>query len=89
MYLHIGNNKNIRERNIIGIFDADTATVSTITRRFLTGAEKQKRVESATDELPKSFILYEENKEYRICFSQLSSSALLGRSINNIETERS
>ena len=23
MYLHVGNNQNIRERNIIGIFDAD------------------------------------------------------------------
>ena len=26
MYLHVGNNQNIRERNIIGIFDADPAT---------------------------------------------------------------
>lgn len=82
MYLHIGNNKNIREKTIIGIFDTDTATVSTVTRKFLSGAEKKGRVESATDEIPKSFILYGEKGEERICFSQLSTSALLGRSGN-------
>ena len=27
MFLHVGNSKNIREKDIIGIFDADTATV--------------------------------------------------------------
>jgi hypothetical protein len=41
MYLHVGNNKNIREKSIIGIFDTDTSTVSTITRKFLSGAEKR------------------------------------------------
>ena len=56
MYLHIGNNKNIRERAIIGIFDTDTATVSNITRKFLSGAEKKGRVESATEEIPKSIV---------------------------------
>ena len=82
MYLHIGNNKNIREKSIVGIFDTDTATVSTVTRKFLSGAEKKGLVESATDEIPKSFILYLEKGESKICFSQLSSTALLGRSGN-------
>ena len=82
MYLHIGNNKNIRERAIIGIFDTDTATVSNITRKFLSGAEKKGRVESATEEIPKSFVLYKEGAQSRICFSQLSTAALLGRSGN-------
>ena len=80
MFLHVGNNKNIRQKNIIGIFDADTATVSVTTRRFLSAAEKQGKVESANEEIPKSFILYEKKDGYEVCFSQISTTALLGRS---------
>lgn len=43
MFLHIGNSKNIREKEIIGIFDADTATVSGITRKYLSACEKEDR----------------------------------------------
>ena len=32
MYLHIGNGKMIKMKDIVGIFDSDTATVSKITR---------------------------------------------------------
>ena len=84
MFLHVGNNRNIRERDIIGIFDADTSTVSTVTRKFLSAAQKRGEVESSSDEIPKSFVLYikhgEAEDKYEICFSQLSSAALLGRS---------
>lgn len=79
MYLHVGNNKNIRIRDIIGIFDADTATISLITRKYLTAAERERLVLSAKDEVPKSFILYRENGKYMVCFSQISTSALCGR----------
>ena len=79
MYLHVGNNKNIRIRDIIGIFDADTATISSVTRKYRTAAEREKAVLSAKDEIPKSFILYRENGKFMICFSQISTSALCGR----------
>lgn len=79
MYLHVGNNKNIRIKDIIGIFDADTATISLITRKYLTAAERERLVLSAKDEVPKSFILYRENGKYMVCFSQISTSALCGR----------
>ena len=81
MYLHAGNNKNIREKRIIGIFDIENSTVSDVTRKYLAGAEKRGEVESASgDEIPKSFIVYfDKNQEYKVCFSQLSTSALDGR----------
>ena len=81
MYLHAGNNKNIRERNIIGIFDIESSTVSEITKKYLADAEKRGETESAAiDELPKSFVVYfDKNQEYKVCFSQLSTSALDGR----------
>jgi hypothetical protein len=79
MYLHVGNNKIIRVRDVIGIFDMDHTTVSAVTRGFLKQKEKQLLVEIAAVDLPKSFILFEENGLYKICFSPLSSSALRGR----------
>lgn len=80
MYLHIGSNRNIREKQILGIFDADSATISSVTRKYLSDAEKKNAVEAANEELPKSFVVYiDRDGERKICFSQLSSTALLGR----------
>ena len=81
MYLHVGNNQNIRIREIIGIFDADTATVSTVTKKYISAANAQKAIQFASEELPKSFVLYRDakTKQFRICFSQLSTASLCGR----------
>jgi hypothetical protein len=57
----------------------DNATLSAITRKYLSGMEKECLVESAVEEIPKSFVLYYEMGEFKICFSQLSSAALKGR----------
>ena len=82
MFLHVGNNKNIRLSSVVGIFDMDNATLSSITRKYLNQKQKEKLVEAAIDELPKSFVLYKEGEEYKICFSQISSTALKGRMEN-------
>ncbi|MBQ2766793.1 MAG: DUF370 domain-containing protein [Clostridia bacterium] len=79
MYLHAGNGRTIRTRDVIGIFDLDNASVSPITRRMLTEMQHEGRVESAADELPKAFILYRAEGTIRLCLSPLSSSALRGR----------
>jgi hypothetical protein len=85
MYLHVGNNKSIRKKHIIGIFDTDNSTVSGITRKFLSDAGKRGSVSSASDEIPKSFVLYKEGGEIKICFSQLSSASLFGRLYESVE----
>ncbi len=80
IYLNVGAGKSIREKDVIGIFDMDTSTVSPITRKMLSEADKQRRTESPSYEIPKSFIIYRaENGEAKVCFSQFSSTALLGR----------
>ena len=79
MFLHVGNNKNIRVKDVIGIFDMDNTTVSAVTRKFLNEKQKSHLVESVSYDIPKSFILYSENGEYKICFSPLSPSSLRGR----------
>ena len=79
MFLHVGNNKTIRKKSVIGIFDMDNVTVSAVTRRYLTQMQKEGRVESAVEEIPKSFVLYSGDDGYRICISQISSNVLLSR----------
>ena len=89
MYLHVGNQKNIRKKDIIGIFDADRTTSSGITRRYLAKAEEKGQVDSAREEIPKAFVVYQPKKTKRsaedvaptqnICFSQLAVSTLVKR----------
>jgi len=80
IYLNVGGGKSIKEKDIVGIFDMDTSTVSPITRRLLSEADKQRRTETPSYEIPKSFVLYkDEEGEMKVCFSQFSSASLLGR----------
>ena len=80
IYLNVGSGKSIREKDIIGIFDMDTSTVSPISRRFLSDADKAHLTESPSFEIPKSYIVYRsETGKVMVCFSQFSSASLLGR----------
>ena len=79
MYLHVGNNRTLRVKDIIGIFDADNATRSPVSRKCLSDAERGGRVWSAAEELPKSFVLYRSEDGFGVCFSPLSAQTLEGR----------
>ena len=79
MYLHVGNNKSIRIKDIIGIFDTDNATMSPVTRQYLSAAEKIGRLTVAVEEIPKSFIVYNTPDGVAVCLSQISVKALEGR----------
>lgn len=83
MYLHLGEKTAIRTDEIIGIFDLDNTTVSKNTRDFLAGEQKKGNVINVSYELPKSFIVCEDNSERKIYISQLSSQTLYRRIINN------
>ena len=81
IYLHIGNSQNIRTKDVIGIFDAEKEEQPSEIDRILSGEEAKKHVRFASMELPKSFVLYRDRRtgKIKICFSQLSSSSLVGR----------
>ncbi|MBR3715472.1 MAG: DUF370 domain-containing protein [Clostridia bacterium] len=79
MFLHVGNNRNIRIRDIVGIFDMDNTTVSAVTRKYLGKKQRAMQVESAGLEIPKSFVLYCEYGVDKVCFSALSVATLQGR----------
>ncbi len=80
MYVHLGMDIVVKDEDIIGIFDLDSATVSRHTRKFLNLAEKQKKVINVSFELPKSFIVCGNKNKSKVYISQLASSTLYKRS---------
>ena len=75
MYLNIGNDMSVRDKNIIGIFDMDNTSTSKRTREFLEKTEKEGQVVPC-DDLPKSFILTTEYGFERVYLTPLSASTL-------------
>ena len=82
MYLHLGENKVVKKRDIIGIFDMDTATVMKATRTFLNNAEKNGSAETLSYELPKSFTVVGKRgtRQKKIYISQITPATLQKRS---------
>lgn len=75
MYLHIGENTVIRDRDIIGIFDMDTSTVNKATRDYLKKAEQEKRVVYVNYDLPKCFVVTDK----KVFISPINTSTLSKR----------
>ena len=85
MYLYLGQSTVVKKSSVIAIFDMDNTTQSKTTMDFLRRAEKQKRLISVSDELPKSFVVCSEEEGTTVYLSQLSASTLLKRSENSID----
>ena len=79
MYLHLGQECIIRTKEILGIFDLDSSTLSKHTRDYLARAEKEGRVVNVTAELPKSFIVTT-GENAKVYISQISAVTLKKRS---------
>lgn len=79
MYVNIGGGFALRRADIVAVFDMDNATWPRITRDALALAEKRGEVINAAEDIPRSFIICEENGVRKIYLSQLSSSAVARR----------
>lgn len=84
MYLHIGNRQSVKKKNIIGIFDLDTSTVTKTGKEFINRLEKAGAVEYADDDLPRSFVLISEGKKCRVKLSRISTKGLVARADESI-----
>ena len=77
MFLHLGSDVMVSVRDIIAIFDFETTTLSKITREFLSISEEEEFIINVSQEdLPKSFIITEVDRESKIYISPISSSTL-------------
>ncbi len=79
MYLHIGGQAMVKLRDIVAILDMETTSVSKKTREFLRNGEKKGIVVNVSEDIPKSYIICNENGVDKIYISQISSSTLLKR----------
>ena len=92
MRLPLGAGVSTPTRDILGIFDMDTATVSAVTKKFLNTAQKRGAVEVVGEELPKSFVVIAprpglkpakwakpEKDETLVALSQFAPHTLVGR----------
>ena len=75
MYLHLGQDRVVPYREIVGVFDLDNTTYNVRAAQFINAAQKQDRVVLCTDDLPKSAVLCDSG----VYLSQLSPATLLGR----------
>ena len=76
MYLHIGNRKSVKKKDIVGIFDLDTATVAKAGKDFINRMHREGRVEYDDSDLPRSFVLTTEKGECKVRLSRISTQGL-------------
>ena len=84
MYLNIGQDTVITDKNILGIFDLDTSTVSKTGKDFINRKEKEGLVEYDDYDLPRSFVLVNEDGKYKVKLSRISSAGLKMRAQEEI-----
>lgn len=89
MFLHIGNGKSVKKKDIIGIFDLDTATVSLITKRFINAQQAKGNVEYMDSDLPRAFVLLTEGGKSKVRLSRISSVGLKQRAEEVLYTTES
>ena len=84
MYLHLGQEVVVRQKDVIGVFDMDNTTISPHTREFLAKAEKEGRVEYVSYDLPRSFVVCAEpgtRRQDKVYVSQIAPATLKKRSL--------
>ncbi len=78
-FLNIGGTTVLPKEDVLGIFDLDTASTKTDTKRYLAAMQQKSRVVTVGNDLPKSFVLTSRGRAERVYITTLSSSALYGR----------
>ncbi len=96
MYIHLGRDYVLNDRDIIGIFNLETTTISPRGREFLNYAQKNGAVVSLSEELPQCYVLAdapdadfkivaqtEEASHVAIPLRKADASATLLEAVNN------
>ena len=78
MYIHLGRDYVLNDRDVIGIFNLETTTVSPRGREFLNNAQKNGAVVSLSEDLPQCYVLADVPVD-TVYLSELSSAAMKRR----------
>lgn len=74
MYLYFGGEQALHSKDIIGIFDMDTATQMPATKKYLIRAEKSGNMHP-TNDIPRAFVMTDDG----VYLSQVSPVSLKKR----------
>lgn len=81
MYVHIGNDFVVFSGDIIGIFDFDGIMSSNISSEYLKRLERENKLISISDDIPKSVVVTVSNGEDIAYLSPLASKTIQNRKI--------
>jgi len=84
MFIHLGHDHIINQKDVIGIFDIENTSTSKITREFLVEMSKKNKVIYVNEDLPKSFVIVSKGQDSVIYITSLASSTLKKRSGTHI-----
>ena len=78
-YINIGAAQIVLKEDIVGIFDLDSASTTTDTKRFLAKCQEEKHLYSVGNDIPKSFVLTSQGRKEKVYITQLSVNSIEGR----------
>ncbi len=79
MYLFLGSDTAVPEQSVIGVFDLDNTTVAKSTREFLARAEREKRVVTVAEDLPRSFCVTGDERGERVWLLSVNPATIKKR----------
>ena len=79
MYLHLGCDTVVNTKNKISILDLESTSVSKFSKEFLKMVEEEGFVRNVSEEIPKSFVVCEENGQSVVYITNISTKTLSGR----------
>jgi hypothetical protein len=82
MFLHLGNDVVVNTNSIIGIFDIENTSTSQMTKNFLSNT-KNKKIINVNYEMPKTFVVCEEDGVESIYITSIATSTLKKRFLLN------
>lgn len=79
MYIHLGERISIHDSTVIGVFDLENTTIGQDTRAYLKRLEQAGKAVNVSSEMPKSFVVCNENGEEIAYISSISVATLKKR----------
>ena len=87
MFLHLGNDVYVNQKDIVAVCNLDTASVSKNTQIYLKKAEEMGIVETICSDIPKTFVIVRKKNKNKVYLTNISSVTLLKRSETSGENQ--
>ena len=79
-YINVGGSTVLDKSQVLGIFDLDTSSTKTDTKRYLASMEQKKHLELVGNDIPKAFVIEaKDSVREKVYMTTLSSASLYGR----------